>query len=70
MEPQKPSVGRIVHYHEAPDAPPRAAIVTRVWSDTMVNLCVFSADGGLPTPITSVPYGVDNLCQWRWPPRV
>lgn len=52
----KPSVGRVVwfwpgsfdtelgNYHDK--AQPQAAIVSYVWSDTMVNLAVFDPNGG------------------------
>lgn len=53
-----PTVGRIVwFYPHGSDvhASPLAAIVTAVWSDTRVNLAVFSPEGTpWPTPPTSV----------------
>ncbi len=64
----KPTVGRIVWYHpsihdphewslESPppqqECPPLAAIITRVWSDSCVNLAVF-APSGETHPRTSV----------------
>ena len=80
---QKPSVGRIVHYTPA-DAgntskpnkgQPYPAIITHVWGDTCVNLCV-CADGSFPlgepndVP-TSVNYSESGGERtWRWPPRV
>lgn len=65
LTPPKPSVGRIVHYREPRvegGHEIRAAIVTRVWSDTCVNLTVFGADGGV--------YGVKSATAWSWPERV
>ena len=42
----KPTIGRIVWYYEADiHAQPRAAIICYVWSDTCVNLAVFSQNG-------------------------
>lgn len=79
---QKPSVGRIVHYYGADqetgvgERVPKAAIITRVWSDTCVNLCVFGFDGqpqdGLTTSVLLVQEGEakpeTTFCEW--PPRV
>jgi hypothetical protein len=58
----KPSIGRVVWFHEGktlktvpgtegPD--PLAAIVVKVWSDRLVNLVVFDANGG-PHQRTSI----------------
>lgn len=43
----KPSVGDHVQYFYSPgqEEKPRAAIVTWVFSESRVNLCVFSPDG-------------------------
>lgn len=45
----KPTVSRMVHFWRfAPQRAndqPEAAIVTYVWADDLVNLCVFGADG-------------------------
>lgn len=65
----KPSVGRIVHYFTDGDgmAP---AVITRVCSDTCVNLKVLP-DGARPFDETSVE--LDNAASsswWSWPPRV
>ena len=81
----KPTVGHIVIFRETAwqgdgtngtrDHP---AIVTRVWSDTCVNLHVFF-DASAPAPRSSVtqmpvlPEGVANTSPaggWRWPERV
>jgi len=78
---QKPSVGRIVLTNVDPTmnngltvAP---AIITRVWSDTMVNLRVF-CDGSSTLHLTSVPLvetqpapmlAGGRVACW-WPPRV
>lgn len=71
----KPTVGRIVHYY-GKDAygdngeGPYAALVTKVHSDTCVNLMVFMA--GM-TPASSVQGGDDQQSgmsqRWEWPPR-
>ncbi len=77
----KPTVGRIVHFHEINEqgasGPPRAAIITEVWSDTCVNLAIFYGNGSpVTTPPTSVmlvpagdpaPSGVRHYCQWPSP---
>lgn len=52
-----PSIGRIMWYwpqKEQREDQPLAAIVTRVWGDNMVNLCVFNSSG-VPEQRTSVP---------------
>jgi hypothetical protein len=55
----KPTVGRVLWYWDSaltaehPDGEPLAAIVVRVWSDSLVNLCVFDSSGN-PTSRTSV----------------
>jgi hypothetical protein len=75
----KPTVGRVVLFTPAKGdsaiavnpGQPLAAIVAYVWSDTMVNLAVFSADG-LPASRTSVPLIQDGMlspthgffCEW------
>lgn len=68
----KPSVGRIVHYHNGPNAAPLAAIVTHVWPGAggRCNLAVFSATGGLSCasgvqPVPERP----RLDFWSWPQR-
>lgn len=54
----KPTVGRIVWYYPAghrSKEQPLAAIVSHVWSDTCVNLAIFSQNGcPMGTPPTSV----------------
>lgn len=73
----KPSLGRIVWFTPAKgDSMPTnpdgrcAAIVTCVHSDSMVNLCVFDANG-LPRPCGIVPLVQQNaeapggyFCEW------
>lgn len=70
----KPTIGRIVWYWPTtPDTQPRAAIVTRVWSDTCVNLAIFDPNGNaMSNPPTSVlllqegnerPSG-GGFCEW------
>jgi len=58
----QPTVGRIVLFNPGTRAPniacepgeKCAAIITKVWSDRMVNLAVFDANG-LPSAWTSIP---------------
>jgi hypothetical protein len=73
---QKPSIGRIVLFrsHESNAAQEHPALITRVWSDTCVNLTVFP-DNGSPILETSVNQnesleGPNQDLAWRWPPRV
>lgn len=72
---QKPSIGRIVLFRgeKSNGVNEHPAIITRVWSDTCVNLTVF-LDNGAPIVPTSVNHE-ENLESstnpaWRWPPRV
>ena len=73
---QKPSIGRIVLFRSAPSngTVEHPAIITRVWSDTCVNLTVFQ-DFGEPILKTSVNQnesldGANQELAWRWPPRI
>lgn len=77
---QKPTIGRIVLFRAScypwiQDGQEVPAIVTRVWSDTCVNLMVM-VDGHETTPkgVTSCCYDADadpkrTSYSWRWPPR-
>jgi hypothetical protein len=75
----KPTIGRVVLFHPPTNvneagfagAPICAAIVSYVWSDSMVNLAVFDANG-VPHSRTSVRLIQDNdeapeggyYCEW------
>ncbi len=71
----KPSIGRIVLFRRenVNGVDEHPAIITRVWSDTCVNLTVW-LDGGATFFASSAMLNEDmesadrNL--WRWPPRV
>lgn len=74
-----PSIGRIVHYRpEAAGAEVRPAVITKVWSDTCVNLHVFGGllagpDGTVETQgnfPASVTESETSARSWFWPPRV
>jgi hypothetical protein len=74
----RPSVGRVVLYQPTPaERIGRGggefwpAVVTRVWSPTVVNLHVLP-DGDRVFYVTSVERardGADAPRSWRWPPR-
>lgn len=69
----KPSIGRIVHFVYS--SVHYAAIITRVWSDTCVNLFVFDSDHGqlLNSINTSVVLDEDETPHdytWHWPEKV
>lgn len=77
MPEQKPSLGRIVLFrsHESNGATEHPAIITRVWSDTCVNLTVFPDYSASPVLKSSVGFNDDMEDKtvgnaWRWPPRV
>lgn len=70
-----PTIGRVVWYYppgHQPHEQPLAAIVAHVWSDTCVNLAIFSASGSpmcAPTSILLVQPGNEvptggNYCTW------
>lgn len=70
----KPSIGRIVHFRSLQnDVCP--AIITRVFTDTMVNLTIFP-DNAMPVARTSVPFDADfkapvtAMGSWSWPVTV
>jgi hypothetical protein len=71
-----PTVGRIVHYqaHGSPDGThtpaARAAIITEVFNDACVSLCVLNPNG----MYFSTSVMIDESTEpkggtWRWPPR-
>jgi hypothetical protein len=71
---QKPSVGRIVHY-QAYGTPggefksvPRAAVITEVFSDEEIGVCVLNPQGIF---FNKVKYSAELKpgC-WNWPPKV
>ena len=69
----KPSIGRIVLFHgfDSNGSKEHPAIITRVWTDTCVNLSVFADYGGLTLKSSAIQD--EEMKQdfgWRWPPRV
>lgn len=81
----KPAIGRIVHY-VIPSGPHkgahRAAIITYVYADTIVNLTIFAdqvtdctstkdyyADSGLLRGFGIRPGNPDEPNTWHWPER-
>lgn len=81
---QTPTVGRIVLFHLGPNhglplnVSPLPAIITRVWSDDMINVVVFPDGYGQAqlAGVTSARYADTKDEQdrqsysWSWPPRV
>lgn len=65
MEPQKPSIGRIVHYNT--ESGPNAALVVGVNEGGTVNLSSCNA-GGTWSSRTTVSEGTE-AGTWMWPPR-
>jgi hypothetical protein len=76
-EQQKPSIGRIVHYclESGPkEGEYRPAIIVKVWSETCVNLQVFTDNDNDNLPnaywVTSALEGeVGTKRTWCWPQR-
>lgn len=73
----KPTIGRIVHYYpdESPNSlkecgpGPHAAIITKVNSDTNINITVL-ADGVEPFSKRNIETGnAPGESCWKWPPR-
>jgi hypothetical protein len=75
-----PSIGRIVIFQQSElEAPVNGsrehpAIITRVWSDQMVNLTVlFDSSGAAPRGSIYLESSDSRPAQgpsWHWPPRV
>jgi hypothetical protein len=66
----RPSVGRIVHYHDGTAADPQPAIVTAVNGTHVVCLTVFAMDRE-PYNVGRVPASERPMPgAWCWPPRV
>jgi hypothetical protein len=63
----KPTPGRIVNYFDSVGT--HVAIITKVWSDTCVNLSVIRDGAGSFDCRTSVLLG-QNENNWDWPERV
>ena len=70
-----PTIGKIVFYqaHGSPDGThksvPRAAVITEVFSDTCVSLCVLNPTGlFFNTKVEMNESAVGGT--WHWPPRV
>ena len=71
----KPTIGHIVHYYSADDAQgacpgkTKAAVVTAVGSETIVDLHVMPARE-IPYTRVDVPFSDDpKPGHWTWPPR-
>lgn len=79
---QQPSIGRIVHVSADPamnnGATTAPAVITRVWSDTVINVRVLLDSDSVPPWRTSLTHTetLDELAEdarelrWTWPPRV
>lgn len=72
----KPSLGRILHYHDADMDKVLAGIVSRVNDDGSFDLTVFYPSGGTSARFSlterDVATDTNNSKpeQWFWPPRV
>jgi hypothetical protein len=67
----KPTLGRIVRFVAwSPVGEHQAAMITKVWSDTCVNVTVFPPVG-FPYVASSVTFNADGTSAntWHWPPR-
>lgn len=72
-----PTIGRIVHYYDPGEGEsPIAAVVTKVWSQGVVNLRPFVDAVPEHVPprsqwVQSVPFSAEPAPHtWRYPPRV
>jgi hypothetical protein len=72
---QKPSVGRIVHYRGPGTANGQfqpttyPAVVTRVHTDTCVNLFVMTDVGHMNLTSITLGESPEEVSRWTWPPR-
>jgi hypothetical protein len=74
---QKPSIGRIVHYH-AYGTPggefksvPRAAVVTDIVDEAEeIGVCVLNPSGIFFHRVKHAPGDVPLAGHWNWPPKV
>jgi hypothetical protein len=66
---KRPTVGRIVHFFKDTTGVPEAAVVTAVWSDTCVNITIFTVDGTVmgATSVQKRMEGNMNMRVWDWP---
>lgn len=64
----KPTVGRIVHYVNE-NGEHCAAIVAKVWSDTCVNLTLFTPNGGTESRTSASYDELPRSYSWHWPER-
>ena len=65
----KPSLGRVVHYYDT-DGTTKAAMITYVHSESLVNLAVFGPNGET-FGRTSIAYSdTPGSGGWFWPPRL
>jgi hypothetical protein len=72
---QRPTIGRIVLVNLPAGGDARTfapGIITRVWSDTAINVSVFRDGDAHVSPYTSLVYDEHGhtLHSWSWPPRV
>lgn len=68
IESSKPSVGRIVRYRTDPDGVERAALITEVHDEDLVNLVVFNSLGAFP--VLDAEFSEEQAPgSWGWPPR-
>lgn len=65
----KPTVGRIVHFHDASDTGPLAAMVTFVHDDGAVELTLFVPRVGTEMHERVAWSETPAAGCWNWPPR-
>lgn len=67
---QKPTVGRIVHYHNEVNPNPLAAIVTYVFKNPADGMCGLHVFGTEESDRNGVPFSeTPKPGHWSWPPR-
>ncbi len=69
----KPTIGRIVHYHDSSTQHVHAAIVTAVHDNGTVDLTIFRPRGEMADAREGSAGGLDGTASasgcWTWPPR-
>lgn len=73
LPPQKPAIGRVVHFVRDADRSHKPAIIITVWEEEEVNLVVFDEFGRPSGNYVAVKAKLDEsgkkVGTWHWPER-